>query len=278
MSTDDIKAVPAPWKLRGDVFSFPFWTNKEQIAKADAAGITYSPLEAKGGYASHEGNEHLGGMGMIQIIRYSESPVGPYDELILIPGFWEYVIEEKGKRVKKRNTRITRIYVSQKYTCWNGRKSESYLHGSVSSANSYQTGIFPSTLPNSTSKTMPMARRTSRCFLMIPATTQRKPTQARPPYFKPISNQSATSPLFQHRQTCSSTLALTPPWCSRPSLQVMEVRVSCRVPISGARLYQANRRGKRPLDGSMPDKERRVRRRRQNLRTSGRTLRDGILA
>lgn len=125
MSTDEIKPVPAPWKLKGTVFLFPFWTNKDQIAKADAAGITYSPLEAKGGYASHEGNEHLGGLGMIQIIRYSESPVGPYDELILIPGFWEYVVEENGKRVKKRNTRITRIYVSQKYTCWNGRKSKS---------------------------------------------------------------------------------------------------------------------------------------------------------
>lgn len=61
---------------------------------------------------------------MIQIIRYTESPVGPYDELILSPGFHEYTVEENGKRIKKKNARITRIYVSQKYTCWNGRKSE----------------------------------------------------------------------------------------------------------------------------------------------------------
>lgn len=130
MTTTDIQPVPAPWKLKGVVYLFPFWTNKSDIAKANEAGITYSPLEANSAYASAESGQHIGGMSMIQIIRYRESPVGPYDELILAPGFHEYVVEEEdeeeddGKRVKKKNARITRIYVSQKYTCWNGRNSE----------------------------------------------------------------------------------------------------------------------------------------------------------
>ena len=58
---------------------------------------------------------------MVQLIRYSDSPVGPYDELLVTPGKFEYEVEEGGKRIKKRNTRITRIYVSQKATCYNGR-------------------------------------------------------------------------------------------------------------------------------------------------------------
>jgi hypothetical protein len=63
----------------------------------------------------------VGGLGMIQVIRYTESPVGPYDELVIVPGGFEW---EDAKKIKKRNVRVTRIYVSQKETCWNGRKSE----------------------------------------------------------------------------------------------------------------------------------------------------------
>lgn len=68
---------------------------------------------------------------MVQIIRYTESPVGPYDELLVCPGSFGYEIETEGKSgavmlEKKKNARITRIYVSQKQTCKNGR-----LHWSI---------------------------------------------------------------------------------------------------------------------------------------------------
>jgi len=56
---------------------------------------------------------------MVQIIRHTESPVGPYDELVLIPGKFEY--ESSGK---KSNLKVSRIYVSQEKTCYNGRKSK----------------------------------------------------------------------------------------------------------------------------------------------------------
>ncbi|KAL2021371.1 hypothetical protein VTK56DRAFT_7236 [Thermocarpiscus australiensis] len=65
----------------------------------------------------------MGGLSMIQMIRYHETPVGPYDEIILMPGSFEYPVEDKdGKKAARRALRITRIYVSQKYTCWNSRK------------------------------------------------------------------------------------------------------------------------------------------------------------
>lgn len=123
MPPDDIQAVAPPWKLKGTIYILAFWSTKAQL---EAAGdILYSPLEGSSPFvsASQEGGRHIGGLSMIQVIRYTESPVGPYDELIVTPGAHEYVVEENGRRVTKRNVRITRIYVSQKYTCWNGRKN-----------------------------------------------------------------------------------------------------------------------------------------------------------
>ena len=65
---------------------------------------------------------------MVQLIRYTESPVGPYDELVLVPGYFEYEIETKDehgktKLEKRKNLQCTKVFVSQNKTCWNGRKS-----------------------------------------------------------------------------------------------------------------------------------------------------------
>jgi len=65
---------------------------------------------------------------MVQLIRYTKSPVGPYDEMVLIPGYFEYEMgtkdkDGKNKLEKKKNLRCTKVFVSQYKTCWNGRKS-----------------------------------------------------------------------------------------------------------------------------------------------------------
>jgi len=65
---------------------------------------------------------------MVQVIRYTESPAGPYDELLIVPGKFEYEVEKQKKDGKiksetKSDLRLTRIYVSQKHTCFNGRKN-----------------------------------------------------------------------------------------------------------------------------------------------------------
>ncbi|KEZ46292.1 Uncharacterized protein SAPIO_CDS1213 [Scedosporium apiospermum] len=118
---DDIVHVPAPWGLKGTVYQFAWWTPRTQAE--DMPAMAYSPLEANSAFASPEGSKPLGGLSVVQIIRYTESPVGPYDELLFVPGSHENVVDDEktGKRVTKRNARVTRIYVSQKYTCWNGR-------------------------------------------------------------------------------------------------------------------------------------------------------------
>jgi hypothetical protein len=75
----------------------------------------YAPLEAASEFASPEAaGAFNGGLGMMQIVRYHDSPVGPYDELILVPGYFQV------PGTKREMVRVTRIYVSQKDTCWNG--------------------------------------------------------------------------------------------------------------------------------------------------------------
>lgn len=121
----DITPVPPPWKLKAQVWNIPFITSRSQAASIPDT-LMYSPLERRPYSNKEEAGEFVGGLGMIHLIRYSATPVGPYDELILTPGFWEWTEETTDKngnpcKKKRKNTRVTRIYVSQKYTCWNGR-------------------------------------------------------------------------------------------------------------------------------------------------------------
>jgi hypothetical protein len=59
------------------------------------------------------------GLGMIQFVRYSSTPVGPYDEMVVIPG---YFASSPSNR-EKPHLRVTRAYVSQRDTCLSGRKN-----------------------------------------------------------------------------------------------------------------------------------------------------------
>ena len=57
---------------------------------------------------------------MAQILRYSETPVGPYDELVILPGSFNG-IGPKGE--KRKDSRITGMWVSSKETLINGRRN-----------------------------------------------------------------------------------------------------------------------------------------------------------
>lgn len=118
-SPEPITLSPAPWTLHGDVYGLfllpglgiPLVGNHLPVK-------AFGPLERK--YPESIAGKFIGKLGMIQVIRYTDSPVGPYDEMLIIPGFFEF--EEEGKR--REAVRVSRIYVSQKFTAWNGRKSE----------------------------------------------------------------------------------------------------------------------------------------------------------
>ncbi|KAK0734587.1 hypothetical protein B0T26DRAFT_635209 [Lasiosphaeria miniovina] len=128
-SEDAIKPAPAPWHCKCTSYMISFWTSGATAASLPAKA--FSPLERASAFASPEqSGRAVGGLSMVQLVRYTDTPVGPYDELILAPGAFEYSASDDaampGNKNKKRKKtakamRITRIYVSQKETCWNGR-------------------------------------------------------------------------------------------------------------------------------------------------------------
>lgn len=125
-SSETIKKAPAPWTCKGQVYSFSFYTGPGTLNKVaeDVSAVAFSPLERESYFASAEAGRFCGGLGGFMIIRYTDTPVGPYDELLIIPGAYSYQVQEKGKLVDKKNSRLTHIYVSQTNTLYNGRHSE----------------------------------------------------------------------------------------------------------------------------------------------------------
>lgn len=105
------KLEPAPWTCKCTAYVCTFWRSASQGLPSEV----YDPLEASSMFKSTEEN-YLGGLCLVQIIRYTYTPVGAYDELAILPGFF-------GKNGKNKHAQVSRIYVSQMDTCYNGRKN-----------------------------------------------------------------------------------------------------------------------------------------------------------
>lgn len=127
-----IEPAPAPWTLKATVYSFLLYITSSEARKlSENKSFLYAPLEANSSFSD---DKFVGGLATVQVLRYSESPVGPYDELLIVPGKFEYPFNVPSKyggwedTESRRNLKLTRIYVSQEKTCWNGRKSELSLH------------------------------------------------------------------------------------------------------------------------------------------------------
>ncbi|KAL8787419.1 MAG: hypothetical protein Q9213_002196 [Squamulea squamosa] len=108
-----VKVVPPPWTCHYEAYVGAFHVSAKSGLPRNLA---YEPLEASSAEFTEAG-VWKGGMVMIQLLRYSSTPVGPYDEMILLPGNFD-VPGGHGS-----HTRITRIYVSQRDTTFNGRKN-----------------------------------------------------------------------------------------------------------------------------------------------------------
>ncbi|THV01893.1 hypothetical protein K435DRAFT_775896 [Dendrothele bispora CBS 962.96] len=109
-SMSGVQVAPAPWKLKGHSWSFilPALKKNTSFPSGWAAPFQADVLGSTG--------EFVGGVGAVILFRYTESPVGPYDELMYLPGKWKYT---DGSVC----TRITRIYVSSKASTENGRRN-----------------------------------------------------------------------------------------------------------------------------------------------------------
>ncbi|KAG9053131.1 hypothetical protein FS842_008627 [Serendipita sp. 407] len=109
--------APAPWILKGEAYWFI-----TSVFGRSTPSITpsyFDLLEAQSAKLATEPGAFKGGVGMAVVMRYTESPVGAYDELLIVPGAFTSPKFDKDKE----NIRITRIYVSTLASLYNGRKN-----------------------------------------------------------------------------------------------------------------------------------------------------------
>ena len=124
--------APPPWKCKCQVYIIPFYTGSNTPLPASFA---YSPLEAlapKFSSPAHTG-DYRGGLGFAQLLRYTDTPVGPYDELAILPGTFQggsldiggkdMPEPERRKLQSKKHLRITGIWVNSKASLVNGRRN-----------------------------------------------------------------------------------------------------------------------------------------------------------
>ncbi len=93
-------SVPAPWDLKGEGIMLIYHFKKSWVEKH-----AQLPDQLKGKFK--------GGLGYVMLVNYLESPVGPYKELLIIPG----------KFNPNKLQSITKIYVDSDPSTINGRKN-----------------------------------------------------------------------------------------------------------------------------------------------------------
>ena len=118
-SERSLPLAPPPWTCKATIYVLSFYHSASSTLPLN---IVYDPLElnAETFSSEKETGKFVGGLGFAQIVRYSESPVGTYDELAILPGSFSSV-EPDGK--KRKDSRITGIWVSQETTLMNGRRN-----------------------------------------------------------------------------------------------------------------------------------------------------------
>lgn len=99
-ATHQVAPAPPPWQLRGDGYILLY---KFPPALGGQAGFVPSALQP----------HFRGGVGAVMYVDYTETPVGPYQELLFIPGFFDFQGESYPS--------ISKIYVSTWESILNGR-------------------------------------------------------------------------------------------------------------------------------------------------------------
>lgn len=116
----DLPVAPAPWFLTGEGWIIPLHTpfSTTPVALSSAA---YAPLER--GTEADQSDRFHGGVGFVMLVRYKTSNVGPYDELIYVPGLFSRRSPSDQQQPVEYFPAITRIYVSTDESVYNGRKN-----------------------------------------------------------------------------------------------------------------------------------------------------------
>jgi hypothetical protein len=96
----NLTSYPPPWNLKGEGFIFLYKFSK-------------SFIQAEALLPTTQVANYSGGLGYVMLVNYEESPVGPYKELLIIPG----------KFGTERRQAITKIYVDSEASTQNGREN-----------------------------------------------------------------------------------------------------------------------------------------------------------
>ncbi len=96
------KKYNPPWQLSGDGYIIFYKFSKKEVIEKNLLEKNFSPF-------------CLGGVGLIIIADYKKSNVGPYQEILIIPGKIKY----KNKTLKT----ISKIFVSTDKSVFYGRKN-----------------------------------------------------------------------------------------------------------------------------------------------------------
>jgi len=105
MSGEGLKKAPGAWDCKAQIYAIPLYVDPAQADNFPA--FAYPPLEGSSSFAKPQSGRPVGGLGQILIVRYSETPVGPYDELAILPGPFAYPGGEG--QADGQSLRITRI-------------------------------------------------------------------------------------------------------------------------------------------------------------------------
>ena len=101
-STDALERVAPPWALRGTGWMLLYRFDPQQALDS-------------GWVPPHLTDDFRGGVGAVMLVDYTTSPVGPYRELLFIPGV--------SRRRRRRYHTISKIYVSTQASVVNGREN-----------------------------------------------------------------------------------------------------------------------------------------------------------
>ncbi|KAL2831549.1 hypothetical protein BDW59DRAFT_182183 [Aspergillus cavernicola] len=129
-----IPIAPPPWALKAKSWTFLYSDIERTTSPPQNPNNTPSILQSilpPGAYHPYEtvhtsalqtlsnGNSQFqkGWLKAIMIVRYEDTDVGPYDELMLFPG-WAV-----NPNTGKKDMRISTIYVSTDASVWNGRRN-----------------------------------------------------------------------------------------------------------------------------------------------------------
>ena len=103
-----VPAAPAPWDLCGQGYMFLLWMPQDVLLQG-----SFTPPDLQ-----RVGSSRLA---IAMFVDYAQSKVGPYHELLYIPGRFRFGHDDEGR--PERHWSITRIFVSTWESVVNGRRN-----------------------------------------------------------------------------------------------------------------------------------------------------------